>query len=83
MNSRFNIITVVTNRIDCILKAVLDFMLSQMTKSKSNSCNIFDSDRIMAIRKRIIRRLYEFYYVTFVAILAILYLFCIVAIASL
>ena len=82
MNSRFNIITVVTNRIDCILKAVLDFMLSQMTKSKSNSCNIFDSDRIMAIRKRIIRRLYEFYYVTFVAILAILYLFCIVAIAS-
>ena len=82
MNSRFNIIIVVTNRIDCILKPVLDFMLSQMTKSKSNSCNIFGSDRIMAIRKRIIRRLYEFYYVTFVAILAILYLFCIVAIAS-
>ena len=82
MNSRFNIITVVTNRIDCILRAVLDFMLSQMTKSNSNSCNIFDSDRIMAIRKRIMRSLSELQYVNFVAILAILYLFCIVAIAS-
>ena len=38
----------------------LNFMLSQMTKSKSNSCNIFDSNRIMAIKKRIRRRPYEF-----------------------
>ena len=60
MNSIFNIITAVTYRIDCILKAVFDLMLSQMTKSKSNSCNIFDSDRIMAIKKRIRRRPYEF-----------------------
>ena len=53
MNSRFNIITAVTNRIECILKTAFEFMLSQMTKSKSNSCNIFDSYRIMAIKKRI------------------------------
>ena len=39
MNSRFNIIIVVTYRIDCILKAVFEFMLSQMTKSKSNTFN--------------------------------------------
>ena len=61
MNSRFNIITAV---IELILKTMFEFMLSQMTKSKSNSCNIFDSDRIMAIKKRIRRRPYEFQYVT-------------------
>ena len=44
----------------CILKAVFEFMFSQMAKSKSNSCYIFDLDRIMAIKKRIRRRLYEF-----------------------
>ena len=60
MNSRFNIITAVTYRIECILKAVLEFMLSQMTKFKSNSCNIFDSDRIMTIKKQIRRRLHQF-----------------------
>ena len=37
INSRFNIITAVTYRIECILKAVFEFMLSQMTKFKSNS----------------------------------------------
>ena len=58
MNSRFN--SVVTYRIECILKAVLESMLPQMGKFKSNSRNIFDSDRIMAIKKRIRRRLYEF-----------------------
>ena len=57
MNSRFNIITAGTYRIECILKAVFEFMLSQMTSS--NLCNIFDYDRIMAIEKRI-RRPYEF-----------------------
>ena len=60
MNTRFNIITAVTYRIECILKAVSESMLSQMTKCKSNLCNILDSDRIMAIKKRIRRRLYEF-----------------------
>ena len=35
MNSTFNIITVVTYRIEFILKAVFEFMLSQMTKSKT------------------------------------------------
>ena len=60
MNSRFNIITAVINRIECILKAAFEFMLSQMTKFKSNSCNIFDSDRIMTIKKQIRRRFYEF-----------------------
>ena len=47
MNSRFNIITTVTYKIQCILKAVtkLRYPLA-MTKSKSSSCNIFDSDRI-------------------------------------
>ena len=50
MNSRFNITTTVTYRIQCILKAAFEFMLSQMTKFKSNSCNIFDSDTIMAIK---------------------------------
>ena len=64
MNSRFNIITTVAYRIQCILKALFEFMYSQMTKSKSNSCYIFDSDRIMAIKKRIRRRPYEFQYVT-------------------
>ena len=58
MNSRFNIITTVTYRIQCILKVVFKFM--QMTKFKSNSCNIFDSDKIMAIKKRIRRRLHQF-----------------------
>ena len=53
MNSRFNIITTVTYRIQCILKAVFEFMLSQMTKSKWNSCNIFDSDRIVAIKNEL------------------------------
>ena len=51
MNSRFNIITTVAYRIQCILKAVFEFMFSQMTKSKSNSCYIFDFDRIMAVKK--------------------------------
>ena len=60
MNSRFNIITAVTYRIERILKAVFEFMLSQMAKSKSNSSNIFDPDRIMAIKKRIRRRPHEF-----------------------
>ena len=60
MNSRFNIITAVTYRIERILKAVFEFMLSQMAKSKSNSSNIFDPDRIMAIKKQIRRRPHEF-----------------------
>ena len=60
MNSKFNIITAVTYRIECILKAVFEFMMSQITKSKSNLCNVFDSDKIMAIKKRIRRRPYEF-----------------------
>ena len=64
MNSRFNIITAVTYRIECILKTVFEFMLSQMTKPKSNLCNIFDYiidlNRIMAIKIRIRRRPYEF-----------------------
>ena len=60
MNSRFYIITAVTYRIESILKAVLEFMLSQMTQSKSKSCNTFDSDRISAIEKRIRRRSCEF-----------------------
>ena len=71
MISKFNIIIAVTYRIACILKAMFEFILSQMTKSKSNSCNIFDSDRIMAIKKRIRRRSYEFQYVTFQDIVAI------------
>ena len=70
MNSRFNIITAVINRIECILKAVFEFMLSQMTKFKSNSCNIFDSNRIMTIKKQIRRRLYEFQDATFENIVA-------------
>ena len=60
LNSRFNIITAVTYRIECILKAVLEFTLSQMTKSKSKSCNTFDSGRITAIKKRIRGRTYQF-----------------------
>ena len=60
MNSRFNIITAVTYRIERILKAVFEFMLSQMAKSKSDSSNIFDPDRIMAIKKQIRRRPHEF-----------------------
>ena len=40
MKSRFNIITVATYRIDCILKAVFQFMLSQITMSKSNTSNL-------------------------------------------
>ena len=60
MNCRFNIITAVTYRIECILKAVFEFMLLQITKSKSNSSNTFDSDCIMAITKRIKRRPCEF-----------------------
>ena len=48
INSGFNIITTVTYRIECILKAVIEFMLSQMTKSKSNSIIIFYSDGIIA-----------------------------------
>ena len=31
-----------------------------VVKSKSNSCNTFDFDRFMAIKKRIRRRQYEF-----------------------
>ena len=33
MNSRFNIITVVTHRINCVLEAIFEFMLSQVTKT--------------------------------------------------
>ena len=32
------------------MKAVFEFMLSQMTKPKSNSCYIFDSDRITRVQ---------------------------------
>ena len=74
MNSRFNSIAAVTYQIECILKALFEFVLSQMTKSKLNSCNIFDADRIMAIKKRIRRRqnvIHEFYCVTFESIVAI------------
>ena len=71
MNSRVNIITAVIYRIECILKAAFEFMFLQMTKSKSNSCNLFDSDRMMAIKKRIRRMPYEFQYVTFENIVAI------------
>ena len=71
MNSRFNIITAVTFTIQCILKTVFEFMLSQMTKSKWNSFNIFDSDRIMAIKKRIRKTPSEFQYATFENIVAI------------
>ena len=60
MSSRFNIITAATYRVECILKAVFEFMLSQMAKSKWNLCNIFDSDRIIAIKKQIRRKPYEF-----------------------
>ena len=58
MNSGFNIITTVTYRIECILKAVIEFMLSQMTKSKSNSIIIFYSDGIIAFGGRIRGRPY-------------------------
>ena len=37
MNSTFNIITAVTYKIEFILKAVFEFMLSQMTKSKTKT----------------------------------------------
>ena len=60
MNSRFSIITAITYSIECFLKALLEFMLSQMTKPNSTSHNIFDFDRIMAIKKQIRRRPYEF-----------------------
>ena len=52
MNSRFNIITAVTDRIECILEAVCEFMLPQMAKSKSNSCNRFNSERIVIQKKK-------------------------------
>ena len=72
MNSRFNIIITVAYRIQSILKAAFQFMFQQMTKSKSNSLYIvdFDSDRIMAIKKRIRKRPHEFQYVTFEDIVA-------------
>ena len=60
MNSRFNIIIAVTYKIECILEAAFEFMLSQLTKPNSSSCNIFDSDRIMTVKKQIRRRSYEF-----------------------
>ena len=53
MNSRFNIIITVTYRNEFILKAVPEFMFSHMTKPKSNSRNIFDSDRIMASKSEL------------------------------
>ena len=53
MNGRFNIITAVTYRIDCVLEATFEFMLSEVTKTTSNLCNIFASDRIMGIKKQI------------------------------
>ena len=60
MNRRFNIINTVTCSIDCTLESMLEFMLSRVTKTKSNSYNIFDSDSVMAIKKTIRRRPYEF-----------------------
>ena len=56
MNGRFNINTAVTFRIDCVLEATFEFMLSEVTKTTSNLCNIFAFDRIMGIKKRIRRR---------------------------
>ena len=41
-----------------------------LADDKSNLCNIFDSDRIMAIKKQIRRRPNEFQYVTFENIIA-------------
>ena len=53
LNCRFNLITAVTYRIERILKAVFEIMLSQTTKSKSNSCNILHFDRIMVIKNEL------------------------------
>ena len=52
-------VTAVTCRIDCVLKVMFEFMLSQVAQTKSNSCNLFDCDRILTIKKRIRRRPYE------------------------
>ena len=59
MNGRFNIIIAVTYRINCVLEAMLESMFSQVTKTKSIFCNIFDFDRIKAIIKRVKGRIYN------------------------
>ena len=45
-NYRFNIIASVTFRINWVLKTMVKFMLSQVTQTKSNSCDIFDCNRV-------------------------------------
>ena len=60
MNGRFNIVNAVAYRINCITEPAFEFMLSQVTKTKSNMCNIFDSDTIMPIKKQTRRRPCEF-----------------------
>ena len=71
MNSRFNIITTVAYRIQCILKAVFEFMFSQMTKSKSIRVVYLIPIGLWQSKKQIRRRPYEFQHVTFENILAI------------
>ena len=71
MNGKFNVITAVAYKINCVLEAMFEFMLSQVAKTMSNSCNMFDSNRIMAIKKPITRWLDGFQYVGFENIVTI------------
>ena len=59
MNYRFNIVVAVTYMIDWVLEIMFKFMLSS-DLDQVEFFDIFDPNRIVAIVKRIRRRLNEF-----------------------
>ena len=59
MNYRFNIVAAVTHMIDWVLEIMFKFMLSS-DLDQVEFFDIFDPNRIVAIVKRIRRRLNEF-----------------------
>ena len=59
MNYRFNIVAAVTYMIDWVLEIMFKFMLSS-DLDQVEFFDIFDPNRIVAIVKRIRRRLNEF-----------------------
>ena len=71
MNYRFNIIKTVPYRIVEVLETMFELTFSQVIWTKLNPCNIFDSKRIVAVKKQIWRMSSKIKNIVFEYIIAI------------
>ena len=53
MRISFNIKATETNWIQIILKAMFEFMLKQLTQTKAQPCEVFDSSAVVTIKNTV------------------------------